>query len=57
MNGIMIEYRCQKCEATFLTKNGIDTHDKKMHGTYCETCPIDLAVNKITSLFKRRKSS
>tara|TARA_B100001179_G_scaffold141313_1_gene102053 strand:+ start:388 stop:579 length:192 start_codon:yes stop_codon:yes gene_type:complete len=46
---------CDKCIASFLTRKGLELHFQKQHGIYTETCPIDTAVQKITSVFRQKK--
>jgi len=48
------EYLCDKCAASFFTKEGLEKHFQRQHGIYCETCPIDMAVQKITEIFRQK---
>ena len=49
------EHLCDECDASFLTQEGLETHFQRQHGNHCETCPIDLAVQKITKIFRHNK--
>ena len=49
------DHICDKCSASFFTLDGLKTHFQRQHGIYCETCPHDAAVQKITSVFKQKK--
>jgi len=51
------EYLCDECGATFFFKEGLEKHFQRQHGIYCETCPIDIAVQKITDIFRQKKSN
>ena len=51
------ECLCDKCGASFFTKEGLEKHFQRQHGIYCETCPIDTAVQKITDIFRQKKSN
>jgi len=48
-------YFCDECNASFFTQEGLETHSQRQHGVYCETCPIDMAVQKITDIFRQKK--
>jgi len=54
-DGTQIKYFCDECTASFLTQEGLETHFQRQHGNYCEMCPIDMAVQKITSIFRHNK--
>jgi len=47
---------CDECGASFFTKEGLEKHFQRQHGVYCESCPIDTAVQKITDIFRQKKS-
>jgi DNA-directed RNA polymerase subunit RPC12/RpoP len=49
------KYFCGECSASFLTQEGLETHFQRQHGN-CESCPIDTAVQKITDIFRQKKS-
>ena len=40
------QHLCAECEASFFTKEGLEKHFQRQHGIYCESCPIDTAVQK-----------
>jgi len=48
------EYLCNECGASFFFKEGLEKHFQRQHGIYCETCPIDIAVQKITDIFRKK---
>jgi hypothetical protein len=50
------ERLCDQCNASFFTKEGLEKHFQRQHGIYCESCPIDTAVQKITDIFRQKKS-
>ena len=45
---------CTECNVKFESKEKLEEH-KANHFTYCETCPIDMAIRGITKLFRRNK--
>ena len=46
---------CEKCDTVFDSKKKYEAHSSKhSSGVSCESCPIDIAVEKIVNLFKRR---
>ena len=53
--GSQIKYFCDECSASFLTQDGLEIHLQRQHGNYCDTCPIDMAIEKITSILRHRK--
>ena len=46
---------CGECNASFLTQEGLETHFQRQHGNYCDTCPIDMAIQKITNMLRHGK--
>ena len=47
---------CEKCDLVFDSKQKFDHHlEKHSSGVSCESCPIDMVVQKLTDLFKRKK--
>ena len=48
------EYLCNECDASFFTKEGLEKHFQRQHGIYCEVCPIDIAIHKITDIFRKK---
>ena len=48
------EHLCGECGASFFTKEGLEKHFQRQHGIYCEACPIDIAINKITDIFRKK---
>jgi len=48
------EYLCDECDASFFTKEGLGKHFQRQHGIYCEVCPIDIAIHKITDIFRKK---
>ncbi|MHB8603062.1 MAG: hypothetical protein ACYC6W_08525 [Nitrosotalea sp.] len=46
--------KCAECNAEFDSKEKLEEH-KTNHVTYCETCPIDMAIRGISKLFRRNK--
>jgi len=53
-NNSQSECICDECGASFFTKEGLGKHFQKQHGIYCESCPIDTAIHKITSIFRKK---
>lgn len=46
---------CEKCDTVFDSKKKYDVHSSKHSSSVsCDSCPIDVAVEKIVNLFKRR---
>ena len=46
---------CEKCDTVFDSKKKYEAHSfKHSSGVSCESCPLDIAVEKIVNLFKRR---
>jgi len=48
------QHLCAECGASFFTKEGLEKHFQRQHGIYCESCPIDTAVQKITDIFRQK---
>ena len=48
------EHLCDECGASFFTKEGLEKHFQRQHGIYCETYPIDVAIHKITDIFRKK---
>lgn len=46
---------CEKCDDVFDSKEKFDKHFEKHLGVSCESCPLDVAVEKIINLFRRKK--
>ena len=53
-NNSFSKFVCTECGASFFTKEGLEKHFQHQHGIYCETCPIDIAVQKITDIFRKK---
>jgi DNA-directed RNA polymerase subunit RPC12/RpoP len=51
------QHLCAECGASFFTKEGLEKHFQRQHGIYCETCPIDIAVQKITDIFRKKTTN
>ena len=46
---------CEKCDTIFDSKKKYQAHSSKhSSGVLCDSCPIDIAVEKIVNLFRRR---
>ena len=46
---------CEKCDSVFESKKKYEAHySKHSSSVSCDSCPIDIAVEKIVNLFKRR---
>ena len=45
------KFLCSDCNASFLTQQGL----QRQHGIYCESCPIDTAIEKIVNLFRKNR--
>ena len=47
---------CDKCDSVFGSRKKYEEHySKHASGVSCESCPIDMVVDKILSLFKVKK--
>ena len=47
---------CDKCDSVFESRKKYEKHySKHLSGVYCESCPIDTAIEKIVNLFKLKK--
>ncbi len=53
--GSRTKYFCDECHASFLTREGLEMHFQRQHGNYCDMCPIDTAIQKITNIFRHKK--
>ena len=47
------QHLCAESGASFFTKEGLEKHFQRQHGIYCESCPIDMAIEKIVNLFRK----
>ena len=47
------KFLCSDCNASFFTDQGLRRHYQWQHGIYCESCPIDMAIEKIVNLFRK----
>ena len=47
------KFLCSNCNASFFTDQGLQRHYQWQHGIYCESCPIDMAIEKIVNLFRK----
>ena len=47
------KFLCSDCNASFFTDQGLQRHYQWQHGIYCESCPIDAAIEKIVNLFRK----
>ena len=46
---------CEKCNIVFDSRAEYEKHyDKHTGGVVCESCPLDTAVSKILSLFRKK---
>lgn len=45
---------CEKCDAVFESREKFDKHFEKHSSTSCESCPLDIAIEKLAKLFKRK---
>ena len=44
---------CEKCDELFDSRSTYDSHMDKHSEVACATCPIDMALSKLTRWFKR----
>jgi predicted SprT family Zn-dependent metalloprotease len=50
------KFRCKECDAEFESEEKLNLHLKNhISEVYCDSCPIDMAVQKFVKLFKGRK--
>jgi len=48
---------CEKCDLVFESREKFENHfDSHSSSIACEVCPIDTAIAKFVSLFKRKSS-
>ncbi|RMW37467.1 MAG: hypothetical protein EA446_07200 [Nitrosopumilus sp.] len=47
---------CEKCDLIFQSRDQFEKHLDSHSGVSCEVCPIDTAIAKFASLFKRKSS-
>jgi len=48
---------CEKCDLVFESREKFENHfDSHSSSIVCEVCPIDTAIAKFVSLFKRKSS-
>jgi len=48
---------CEKCNSIFKSRKQFEAHFDKHSGEIsCEACPIDIAIQKIVTLFRRTRS-
>ena len=47
---------CEKCDLIFESRERFEKHLDSHSGVQCEVCPIDTAISKFASLFKRKPS-
>ena len=45
---------CEKCDAVFGSREKFNKHLENHSSVSCESCPLDVAIEKITKLFKRK---
>ena len=45
---------CEKCDAIFDSRKKYEKHLDQHSGISCESCPLDIAVDKLTRLFRRK---
>lgn len=47
---------CEKCNSVFESREIYDKHfEKHSSGVSCESCPLDMAIQKLVNLFRRTK--
>lgn len=44
---------CEQCDSVFESREKFEKHFEKHSSVSCESCPLDVFVDKITKLFKR----
>ena len=50
------KFRCKECNSEFNSDEELNLHLKNHTSeVYCDSCPIDMAVQKFVKLFKGRK--
>lgn len=49
------ELSCKECNISFESKEKLNLHLQNHSGVYCESCPIDVAIRKLTKLFRRQR--
>jgi len=48
-------FTCEQCSVNFHSNEEFNEHQKQhTSGVYCESCPFDIAIEKILKLFKRK---
>ncbi len=48
---------CEKCDAVFESREKFEKHFEKHSSVSCESCPLDMIVDKITKLFRRKNQT
>ena len=47
---------CEKCDSIFESRKKFEQHlSKHSSGINCESCPIDIVMDKLMNLFKKGK--
>ncbi len=47
---------CEKCDSIFESRSSYDKHfEKHSSAVSCESCPLDMAIQKLVNLFRRIK--
>lgn len=44
---------CEKCDSVFGSRDKFEKHFEKHSVVSCESCPLDVFVDKITKFFRR----
>jgi peptide subunit release factor 1 (eRF1) len=45
--------KCGECNMEFESKEKLEEHKTNHSAVYCDTCPIDMAIRRISKLFRR----
>ena len=50
----ILKIYCEKCDLIFVNQQKYESHLTQHSSTvYCESCPLDTVIQKITKLFKK----
>lgn len=52
----VLKVYCEKCDSIFYSREKFEKHlQRHSDGVSCESCPLDVAIQKFVSLFKKIK--
>jgi len=45
---------CEKCNSIYNSREKYEKHLENHSSVFCESCPLDVAIQKFVNLFKRK---